>query len=218
MSPEDQPDITSWSYPLRMGETLSTNEWVEWHLHRFLSSRFVAYALSEGRRADIATAVILWSESYRQDPAGTLPDDDVELAALARFASVADWRAVREGVLYGWEPCLVEHADGHERPGRLGHAVIAEIARASYSRKRGKAVAREGAALAVVRSRVKARLIAMRRVSLAESKQVVLTVATFLHESKLWVTDDNIIAALESECGVPRVVDGGFGQKGPGRQ
>lgn len=78
-----------WEYPLAWGEMLATHEWIEFHLHRFLTSRMLAYALAEGRRADVATALILWSEAFRQDPAGTLPDDDVQLAALARYGGDA---------------------------------------------------------------------------------------------------------------------------------
>lgn len=212
MTPDDII-LSPWVYPLRSGETLSSNEWIEWQFHRFLSSRFLAYAVAEDRRADIGTALILWSECYRQDPAGTLPDDDVELAALARFASIAEWQAVRAGVLYGWEPCLVIDEHGLERPGRLGHTVIAHVADASFRRKRGRAQGREAAKLAQTKHRVKLQLVRMKRLALSENKQLVAVIAQYLMQSDLYASEDNVIAALETEVGVPRVVDGGFGQR-----
>lgn len=196
-----------WTYPLRMGDRLSTNDWIEWHLHQFLTSKFVTYAIYENRRADIGTAIILWSESYRQDPAGTLPDDDVELAALARVASVDEWRAMRAGVLYGWSPCDIEDAPG---AGRLGHAVIAKIAMDSHRRKMGRVHGREAAEAAQVRHKVKKKLEAMKLQRLADAPPVVEAVAKWLSQSNMYITDANVKTALEVAAGVPRVVEGGF--------
>lgn len=198
-----------WTYPLRMGDTLSSNEWIEWQFHRFLTSKFVTYAIHENRRADIGTAIILWSESYRQDPAGTLPDDDVQLAALARVASIEDWRAMRAGVLHGWTPCDIEDAPG---AGRLGHAVIAKIAMDSHRRKMGRVHGREAAEAASARHKVKRKLEAMKLQRLADVPAVVEAVAKWLVQSNMYITDANVRTALEEAAGVPRVVDGGFGR------
>jgi hypothetical protein len=64
-----------WAYPLRFGQTLSSSDWVEFHIHRFLTSRFKAYCLRDGEagRAIGFTALLRWSECYRQDPAGMSP-------------------------------------------------------------------------------------------------------------------------------------------------
>ena len=88
----------------------------------------------EGRRADVGTAVMLWTESLAEDPAGTLPDCDLELASLARFATIADWLEVKDGVLYGWERVEVEDAATGEVETRLGHpgfilGVVEEMAK-----------------------------------------------------------------------------------------
>lgn len=207
----EQPGITAeyWTYPLRYGQTLSSNEWIEWKFHSFLTSRFVTYAVHENRRAEAFTAVLLWSESYRQDPAGTLPADDVELMALARVTSIEDWREMRPRVLYGWKPCEIEDEPG---AGRLGHRVIAKIASDSYRRKAGRVQGREAAAVSLARHRVKKQLIAMKAQRQADTPAVVDAVAAWLLESGLRIDKDNVVAGLEAAAGVPRVVDGGFGR------
>ena len=80
----------------------------------------------------LATALVLWSESYLQDPAGTLPDDDVVRS------DVAGLQAIRDRVLHGWLRCHC--ADGARGQMRLRHALIAEITRRCYHRKAGRAV------------------------------------------------------------------------------
>lgn len=74
--------------------------------------------------------IILWCASWHQVPAGSLPDDDVDLANLAGFGRfmVEKWREVRAaGALYGFVKC----ADG-----RLYHRVVAEVALVAWRRKR----------------------------------------------------------------------------------
>lgn len=196
-----------WQYPLREGDTLASHEWVELHIHKLLTSRFLAYALREDRRADIGTALILWSECYRQDPAGTLPDDDVELAQLARFgADVEGWRAVREGVLHGWRQCHVE-TGGQMRSDRLGHPFVAELAERAVKRKKGRARSREESRLAVMRSRVKSKLKGIAGMTrIANSAHVVDAITRWLDEHGLFVNEDNVRVAADAVAGVPRVV------------
>jgi hypothetical protein len=136
-----------WFYPVRKGETLANNDWVEFHVHRFLGSSFVAHSLRNGRREDIATAIFLWSECYRQDPAGTLPDDDVELAQLARYGTdVEAWLEVRASVLHGWEPCLIERAWGRAG-GSFGSSVHRRHLRARHQAQSGARGGARGGAL-----------------------------------------------------------------------
>lgn len=195
-----------WVYPLHKGQTLASNEWFEMHGHRLLASRWLAYILKDDRRDIGFTAMILWAESYRQDPAGTLPDDDVELAQLARYgADVAAWQAVKELALYGWCPCSVETDGASIR--RLGHRFIAEVAERSFRRKSGKVAGREAARVANMRNRVKSKLIAMGRKTLSENKGLVEALTRWLDANDLFVTEDNVLAAME-EAGVPRVVRG----------
>ncbi|MES2814514.1 MAG: DUF1376 domain-containing protein [Pseudomonadota bacterium] len=201
-----------WAYPLRFGETLASNEWIEFHIHKFLTSKFLAYCLRDGEagRAILGTAVILWTESYRQDPAGTLPDDDVELAQIARFgADVAGWLAVRDRVLHGWVPCHCD--DTTEGQMRLGHPLIAEIATRSYHRKAGKAAGRTAAALSMAKYRVKKRLIGLGMKRLSDADDVVEAIARWLETSGLQISETNVRQGAEVVTGVPalRAVSGG---------
>ncbi len=202
-----------WTYPLRMGETLSSNEWIEFHIHKFLTSKFKAYCLRDGEagRAILGTALILWAECYRQDPAGTLPDDDVELAQIAGYgADVAAWQAVRAKVLHGWMACLCE--DAAEGVIRLGHLTISDIAQRSYHRKAGKAAGREAAQLSVSKTRIRKHLMSVRGgKAIAGDAQALEALARWLETAGLWITEANVIQAAQVVLGFTpiRVVSGG---------
>jgi Protein of unknown function (DUF1376) len=72
-------------------------------------------------------AVLLWCASWHQLPAGSLPDDDIELANLAGFGRmVPQWKKIRNGALYGWTKCS---------DGRLYHAVVVEKAIEAWNSK-----------------------------------------------------------------------------------
>lgn len=65
-------------------------------------------------------ALLLWSASWHQLPAASLPDDDLLLADLAGFGRVVkEWRKVKAGALRGFVKCS---------DGRLYHKVVAEVA------------------------------------------------------------------------------------------
>ncbi|OLS43077.1 DUF1376 domain-containing protein [Rhodovulum sulfidophilum] len=193
-----------WWYPLHWGDTLSNHDWVPLYVNRLLTSDFVAYACAEDRRGDIGTALILWAEAFKQDPAGTLPDDDVLLAQIARFGSdIEGWRRVRTGALHGWRPVHVENSEG--RGARLGHPVIAKIAVDMYQRKRGRDESRERSRLASMRSRVRERIKRLGyRKPHYESAQVIGVVTDWLSEAGLVVNDDNVRAAMSEAAGIPR--------------
>lgn len=81
---------------------------------RLFGSSFHARATDSEWRA----GVTLWLKSWDQVPAGSLPEDDIELCRLAELAKdVKAWRKVRAGALRGWIAC---------DDGRLYHAVVAE--------------------------------------------------------------------------------------------
>lgn len=81
---------------------------------RLFGSSFHARATDSEWRA----GVTLWLKSWDQVPAGSLPDDDIELCRLAELAKdMKTWRKVRDGALRGWALC---------RDGRLYHPVVAE--------------------------------------------------------------------------------------------
>ncbi len=198
-----------WLYPLQKGEKLVTNDWIEWHFHSFLDSAFIAQMLFQDRRDVIATAVILWSASYRQDPAGTLPDDDIQLANLSGFGiDIARWQAMRDLVLWGWSPCLVEDPEvGEPIRDRLGHRkLIASIASKSAKRRDGRKAAREAGNLAMLKSRIRGHLEKMGRKKFAENADIVAQITNFLTRSVLYCTAENVAAALESIARIPRLV------------
>lgn len=67
---------------------------------------------------EFRAAVLLWCASWHQTPAGSLPDDDAELATFAGFGRVVkEFKKIKVGAMRGWVKC----ADG-----RLYHPVIAE--------------------------------------------------------------------------------------------
>ena len=193
---------------MRYGQTLSNHDWFELHLHRLLGSRLVSHAIAAGRREDIGTALILWAESVRQDPAGTLPDDDVELAAMARYGSDLDgWRRARKWAMHGWRPVLIPEAleAGKADERRLGHPFMEPIIARMHRRASSRAQGRDASRLAVQRSRVKKKLEDMRHKRLADQPSVVASVTEWLDAGGLYITQDNIIIALE-QLGVPKIV------------
>jgi hypothetical protein len=81
---------------------------------RLFGSSFHARATDAEWRA----GVTLWLKSWDQVPAGSLPDDDIELCRLAELArDMKTWRKVKDGALRGWGKC---------DDGRLYHPVVAE--------------------------------------------------------------------------------------------
>lgn len=75
-------------------------------------------------------AVLLWSASWHQVPAGSMPNDEMWIATQARYAIRGKidkaWKDVRAGALRGWVECT---------DGRLYHPVVAEKARDAWKAK-----------------------------------------------------------------------------------
>lgn len=88
-------------------------------------------------------AVLLWSASWHQVPAGSMPDDDRWIAKHAGYAQrgkiAKEWAEVRNGALRGWIRC---------DDGRLYHPVVAEKAIDGW---RGKLRQRHAAEMARVK-------------------------------------------------------------------
>ena len=98
-------------------------EFMPLRVKRLIDSGFSAHTTAEEFRA----GVLLWSQSWHEVPAGSLPDDDVDLAKAAGFGRVvAEWRKVRTGALRGFVKCS---------DGRLYHPVIAELAMRAWESK-----------------------------------------------------------------------------------
>lgn len=118
----DPDDILPPLYPIPLGVRVK-GDWFPFYHKRFRDSEFAA-------TVDFAAgflAIRLWAASAEQDPPGTLPDDDRQLAQLAGLGrDVESWRKYREaGALDGFEP--VTCADDVCEIVRLGHPVVAEV-------------------------------------------------------------------------------------------
>lgn len=99
--------------------------WMPLH-GRVFGSRFYSLALRDPR-AGLA-ALKLWWEAWQQCPAGSLPDDDFDLARMADFGSDArGWGKAKVTALHGFVLC----ADG-----RLYHPLICAEAMEAWDRRR----------------------------------------------------------------------------------
>lgn len=198
-----------WLYPLRWGETIADQDWFPLHFHRLLGSQFAADACVGGAagRSAAFTAVLLWCEAFKQDPGGTLPDNDVALARLAGFGpDVAGWRAVRAEVLKGWSACHVDGHDGGRLQNRLGHRVVAEQAVYAWNRKNGRKMGRDAARLSNVKWKIRQQMEKSKRPARLIGDDMLITrVAEWLITSGLNVTSENVASGLAS-MGVGSVV------------
>lgn len=101
--------------------------------------QFMPLDVSRLRDSDLAAdetpeacwaAVLLWSASWHQVPAASIPDNDVWIAKQAGYAQRGkidkDWARVRTGALRGWIKC---------DDGRLYHPVVAEKAMEAWRAK-----------------------------------------------------------------------------------
>lgn len=90
---------------------------------RLRDSDFAAY----GKPEACWYGVLLWSASWHQLPAGSLPDDDVVLTKLCGLGrDTKSFGKAREGAMRGWVKCS---------DGRLYHPVVAEQALAAWESK-----------------------------------------------------------------------------------
>lgn len=86
--------------------------------------------LAQVENAEVFRAAVLsWCVAWHQVPAGSLPNDDRELAVLLRYGTRTDirrWKALRKaGALRGWIECS---------DGRLYHPVVAEVVHRTLAR------------------------------------------------------------------------------------
>ena len=98
-------------------------QYMELDVRVLRDSKFAAEVHPEAFRA----GVLLWCAAWHQVPAASLPDNDVELSALAGFGRVIkEWKRYREEALALFVRCS---------DGRLYHRVIAEKAVSAWNSK-----------------------------------------------------------------------------------
>jgi hypothetical protein len=91
--------------------------------------------------------VTLWLKSWDQVPAGSLPNDDIELCRLAELArDVKAWKKLKDGALRGWLECA-DH--------RLYHPVVAEGVNAALEAKTKQREKTTNARIAALEKRLK---------------------------------------------------------------
>ena len=91
---------------------------------RLFGSRFHAIATDAEWRA----GVTLWLKSFHQIPAGSIPNDDVEVCRLAELGrDLKTWHKVKTNALHGWVLCT---------DGRLYHPTVCEKANEAWHRKK----------------------------------------------------------------------------------
>lgn len=111
--------------------TMAGNDWFPLHFDRLRKSKWWR------RASDLARArnVMLWGEAYKQIPAGSMPDDDDELAEAAGFGMDVDtFISAKAEIMAPWVLC----ADG-----RWYHPTVCEVVLDAWERssERKKAAA-----------------------------------------------------------------------------
>lgn len=101
-----------WRYPLAKGQK-PKRKVRDSILLQILNSDLIANNLQEDRRDILGTALILWAESLRQDPPGTLPALTDHLAFLAGYGNDYDaFQDAFERIIPFWPECEVDLGDG----------------------------------------------------------------------------------------------------------
>lgn len=138
-------------YPLGSHDRLDGNSFVKWQTARWLSSR--TFKLMPWDMQGMARA--LFDLCQNENPIGTLPDDDEELAAMLRLTPQAmrGLRALEFGPLRNWQRCM---ADGAVR---LMHPVVLETIQDALERRAIAALSKEQRAVAMRRERLRRALL-----------------------------------------------------------
>ncbi|MBT2333602.1 hypothetical protein J7E49_06755 [Variovorax paradoxus] len=98
-------------------------EHMQLYVRRLRDSRFASHTSGDGFRAGL----LLWSASWHQLPAASVPNDDIELAQLTGYGRVAgEFIKVRAEALYGFVLCS---------DGRWYHPIVAKTALGAWEQK-----------------------------------------------------------------------------------
>jgi hypothetical protein len=100
----------------------SGNDWFPWYFDRLRKSKWWRRASDLAR----ARSVMLWGEAYKATPAGSLADDDDELAEAAGFGMDVDaFLAAKAEIMAPWLLCS---------DGRWYHPTVCEVVLDSWER------------------------------------------------------------------------------------
>ena len=95
--------------------SMGNNDWFPLHFRRMRKSRWwrVSSDLARSRSVD------LWGFAYEETPAGSLPNDDAELADFAGFGrDVRAWLEIKDEIMAAWVLCT---------DGRWYHPTLCEV-------------------------------------------------------------------------------------------
>lgn len=139
-------------YPFGAEDRLDGNSFVKWHTARWLAS--TTYKLASWEVQGMARA--LFDLCQTENPIGTLPDDDNELAFMLRVPPqrVRELRAMDFGPLRNWRRC---NCAGRVR---LMHEVVVEQIRDALERRALAVLSSEQKAIAVRLERLRKALAA----------------------------------------------------------
>ncbi len=102
--------------------TMAGNEWFPLHFDRLRKSKWWRRASDTAR----ARNVMMWGEAYKAVPAGSLPDDDDELAEAAGYGmDVAAFIAAKDEIMAPWVLCT---------DGRWYHPTVCEVVLEAWER------------------------------------------------------------------------------------
>ncbi len=112
--------------PIPAGVDLQGFSFTPLYRARFFGSAFHARSTDGEWRAGVTLDLKAWD----QVPAGSLPDDDIELCRLAELGrDMKTWRKVKPMALHGWY---------RASDGRLYNDVVAELVMSALEKKRGQ--------------------------------------------------------------------------------
>ena len=118
------------------------NDWMPLYGDRLMRSKWWRRASDTAR----ARNVMLWWRAFRESPAGSLPDDDDDLAEAAGYGfDIDSWAAVKPEIMSAWTLCS---------DGRWYHPTVCEVVLDTWERtseRRKKSAEKKAAQRAVVR-------------------------------------------------------------------
>ncbi len=140
--------------------------WTPIYSARLSGSAFHARATDAEWRA----GVTLWLKAQDQIPAGSLPNDDIELCRLAELGrDLKTWRKIRDGALRGWRVCS---------DGRLYNNVVAEVVNDQWDKKRSQRDRTEAARVAKIAKRLSQTILGAQQAPVTEGEAGFVTDVT----------------------------------------
>lgn len=182
-------------YPLRAGTRVGALDYFPLFHTRLLGSSMFATATNE----EIGAALALWAYAVgTQDPGGTLPLADLDLAHAARcWRDMATWGRLRTSVLRGWTRVRVIDEAEETVAIRLAHPVVTEAAVEMSRIVAGAQARRQGNLARQKFGRLRATMRDLGHEHLARDDEAVRRVQEWLAERGLPQTKPDVRSAMQ---------------------